>query len=84
MRGIEKSEGYRELGIGFGFTMQLHLASSAIWGCGSNRDLNLRFRRVRTLHVATNAGIFSTALHVPRGCRARPRKGKSRSLITAS
>lgn len=81
---FEKSEGYRELGIGFGFTMRLHLASSAIWGCGSNRDLNLRFRRVRTLHVATNAGIFSTALHVPGGCRARPRKGKSRSLVTAS
>lgn len=29
---------------------RLHLASSAICGRGSNRDLNLRFRRVRTLH----------------------------------
>lgn len=60
--------------IRFGSKMRLHFTSSAICGRGSNRDLNLRFRRIRTLHVTANAGIFPTALHVQRGCRARPKE----------
>jgi len=85
VRDPKRGHGLSRAGVGSGLETRLRLASFCnLRARRGNRDLNLRFRRVRTLHVAADAGIFPDRIARNREAIARNRKGKSCSLVTAS